>query len=80
MGSPMTQSHLNLSDLEKSKSGSLRFQSYISELSHMLPLNISRKPYMWSTMSLLHLILSDPESESQDRSDLEAFYLIKDSS
>ncbi len=50
MVSPMTLSHLTLSDLERSISRSLRFKTLISrkgpELGHMLQLNINRKPYM----------------------------------
>ena len=50
MGSLMTLSHLTLGDFESSISKSLRFQKLISrkgaELSHMLQLNINRKPYM----------------------------------
>ena len=45
MGSPMTLSYLTLSDLERSKSRSVRYQSLISgkgaELGHMLLLNIN---------------------------------------
>ena len=60
MESPMT-SHLTLSDLERSNSRSLRFQSFVSckgaELGHMLLLNNNMKAYMvW-----LHLKLSDLE-------------------
>ena len=50
MGSPMTLSHLTLSDPESSISRSLRFQKLISRkgavLGHILQLNINRKPYM----------------------------------
>ena len=45
MGSPVTLSHLTLSDLERSNLRSLTFQSLISckgpELGHMLLLNIN---------------------------------------
>ncbi len=48
--SPRVLSHLTLSDLERSKSRSLRFRSLISRkwamLGHMLLLNLNRKPYM----------------------------------
>ena len=54
MGSPMTLSHLTLSDLERSNSRSLRFRSLVSckgaELGHMLPLNINGKAYMGSPL------------------------------
>ncbi len=47
IGSPITLSHLTLSDLERSISRSLRFQRFIShkaaELGHMLLLNTNRK-------------------------------------
>ncbi len=56
MGSPMPLSSLTLSDLERSKSRSLRFRSLISckgaYLGSMLLLNINRKPYMDSPMAL----------------------------
>ena len=46
---------LTLSDLERSKSRSLRFQSYISKRSqvrpYMLLLTINKKPYMVSSMT-----------------------------
>ena len=61
--SPVAQSHLTLSDLERSKSRSLGFQSFISRtgghLSHMLQLNINRKLYMGSPTALLDFTLSD---------------------
>ena len=51
----MPPSVLTLSDLERSKSRSLRFQSLISrkgaELGPMLLLPINRKPYMASLMT-----------------------------
>ena len=51
----MTPSHLNLSNLERSKSRSLRFRSLISckraELGHMLRLDTTGKPYMESPMT-----------------------------
>ncbi len=59
MESPMTPSHLTLSDLERSKSRLLRFRRLISakeaELGHMLLLNINRKAYMESPLERLHL-------------------------
>ncbi len=65
MVSPMTLSHLTLSDLERSISRSLRFKTLISrkgpELGHMLLLNINRKPYMGSPVTLSHLTLGDLE-------------------
>ena len=61
----MTSSILTLSDLERSKSRSVGFQSLISrkgaELGHMLLLAINRKPCMASPMTPSHLTLSDPE-------------------
>ncbi len=71
MGSPMTPSHLTLSDLESSKSRSSRVQSLVShkgrELSHKLLLTINRKPYIRCLMALSHLTLSDLE-RSKSRS------------
>ena len=65
MGSPIAHLHLTLSDLERSKSRSLRFRSLISrkgaQLGPMLLLNINRKPYMGSPMALSYLTLSDLE-------------------
>ncbi len=64
MASPMTRWHLTLSDLERSKSRSLRLQSLISrkgaKLGPMLLLT-NRKPYMGSPMAPSHLTLSDLE-------------------
>ncbi len=55
MGSPMTLSHLMLSDLETSKSRSLKFISHKgAELGDILVLNINRKAYMGSVMVWLH--------------------------
>ena len=55
MVSPMTPLHLTLSDLERSKSRSLRFQSLISrnggELDPILLLTINREAYMVSPMT-----------------------------
>ncbi len=55
MESPMTPSHLTLSDLERSKSRSLRFRSLISckgaELGHILLLHNNRKTYIVSLMT-----------------------------
>ncbi len=66
MGSPMTPSHLTLSDIEwpgKVKFKLLRFWSQIigAELGHMLALHINRKPYMGITIAPSHLTLSDTE-------------------
>ena len=65
MWSPMTQSHLTLSDLDRSISRSHRFQRLIfrkaAELGHMLLLNTSRKSYMGSPIPSSHLTLSDLE-------------------
>ncbi len=56
MGTPMTLSHLTLSDLERSNARSLRFCSLIAckqaELGHKLLLNINRKTYMGTPMTL----------------------------
>ncbi len=66
----MTPSHLTLSDLERSKSRSMRFRSLThasrkgAELGHMLLLNINRKGYMGSPMTLSHLTLSDLEKSN----------------
>ncbi len=60
MGSPMTLSYLTLSDLERSNSRSLRFclvSRKRAELGHRFLLNINRKPYMGSAMTLSHLTL-----------------------
>ncbi len=65
MGSPMEPSHLTMSDLERSKSKSLRFLSLISckgaELCHVLLLNINSKLYMGSPMEPSHLMLGELE-------------------
>ncbi len=54
MESPMTPSHLTLSDLERSKPRSLRFQRFVSckgaELGNMLLLNINGKAYIGSPL------------------------------
>ncbi len=59
MESQMTPSHLILSDLERSKSRSLRFRSLISRngaaLGHMLLLKINRRANMGSFLIRLHL-------------------------
>ncbi len=68
MTSPMTSSHLPLSDLERPNSRSLRFRRLMSskgaELGHMLLLNIDRKAYMGSPMTL--------------HSHFQALYLVKE--
>ncbi len=72
MGSPMTLSDMTLSDLERSMSMSLRFQSIISfrvaELGQMLLLSINKKPYTGSTVVLLQLILYRPNKRSMPMS------------
>ncbi len=59
MKSPMTPSHLTLSDLDRSKSKSLRCRSYVSckgaELGHMLQLNINRQENIENPLAFLHL-------------------------
>ncbi len=68
---PMTSSHLILSDLERSNSRSLTFQSLISckgaELGHRLLLNIDRKAYMGRPMTPSYLTLGEHE-RSKSRS------------
>ncbi len=80
----MIPSHLTLSDLERSKSKSLRFGSFITsietELDHMLLLNINRKAYMGNPMTPSHFTLSDLERPIQDQFDLEALYPVKEQS
>ncbi len=65
MENPTTPSPSTLTDLERSKSRSLRFRSLISckgrEFGHMLLLNINRKAYMDSPMTLSDLTASDLE-------------------
>ncbi len=67
----MAPSDLTLSDLERSNSRSIRFQSVISrkgaKLGPMLPLTINRKPYMASSMTPSLMTLSDLE-RSKSRS------------
>ncbi len=74
----MTPSHLTLSDLERSKSMSLRFRSLIcykaAEFGHMLLLNINRKSYMGSPVTLSHLTFSDLKGHS----DSKPLYLVKE--
>ncbi len=82
VGSPVTLSHLSLSDLERSNTRSLRFRSLIScigaELGHMLVLNINRKASTGSPMTLSHLTLGDLEIQIQGHSDFKALYLVKE--
>ena len=70
-------SHFTLSDLERSSSKSLRFQSLISckgaELSHILLLKINRKAYMGSPVTPSHLTLG---GEIQDHSKFQS--LVKE--
>ncbi len=76
----MTPLLLTLSDLERSKSRSLRFQSLIShkgaKLGPMLLLTINRKPYMASLMTPSFLTLSD--LKGQGHADFKALYLVKE--
>ncbi len=62
MGSTMAPINLTLNDLERSNSRSPKFRRLISrkgaELGPMLLLNINRKSYMWSPISLSNLTLS----------------------
>ncbi len=64
----MAPSRLTLSDLERSKSISLGFQSLISqkgaELGHKSILNIDTKPYIGSQMARPHFMLSDLETSN----------------
>ncbi len=75
MGSPMALSYLTLSDLERSKSRSLRFQSLIFhkgiKLGPMLQLTINRTP---SSI----LTLSDLDRPKSMPFDSEALYLVKE--
>ncbi len=77
----MTLSHLTLSDIERSKSRSLRFRSVVSckgvELGHMLPLSINRKAYMGNQMTLSHLT-SVTLGQCQGHLDFETLYLVKE--
>ena len=70
MGSPMTPSHLTLSDFERSKSRSPGFQSLISRkgamLGPILLLHINKKPCMGSPMTPSHLTL---KGQTQGQSD-----------
>ncbi len=68
MGSPMTLLHLNLSDLERSVSRSLRFQTLISrkaaEFGHICYYLTPIRNHIWdmgSPKPPSHLTLSDPE-------------------
>ena len=71
MESPTAPLDLSLGDLERSKSRSPRFQSFISRngamLGPMLLLTINRKSYMVSPMTPWHLNLNDLE-RSKSRS------------
>ncbi len=83
MTSPMTLSHLTMSDLERSSSRSLRFWNLISckgaELGHMLLLNINRKAYMESPMTSSHIWpWVTLKGQIQGQSDSEALYLVKE--
>ncbi len=71
-GSPLTLSHLNLSDLERSKSRTLKFRSIISRkgavVGHMLQLDINRKAF-WGVMVCLHFTLVTLNDQCQGHSD-----------
>ena len=71
MASSMTLWHLTLSDLERSKSGSRRFQSPIprkgAQLGRKLLLTTNRKLCIGSSMTPSHFTLSDLE-RSKSRS------------
>ncbi len=80
-GSPMTLSHLALSDLERSKSKWLRFPSIISRKSSRLRPNVTithyRKAYIGSPLVRLHLNLETLKGQCQGHSDFEGLYLVK---
>ncbi len=65
MGCLIAPLDLTLSNIERSKSKSLRLQSFISrkgaQLGHMLLLNTNGKPYMGSPIALSYLTFSDLE-------------------
>ncbi len=71
MGSPITLSHLTLSDIERSISMSLKLQRLISrkaaEFGRILLLNTNRKSYMGSPKAPSHLTLSDLESNGPEK-------------
>ena len=75
MGNPMTLSNFTLSDLERSKSRLLKFQSLTSRkgalLGPILLLNINRKPYTGNLMTPSDLTLSDLERSIAGHSDFE---------
>ena len=79
MGSPMTLSHLTLSDLERLKSRSLTFRIIISrkgaKLAHMLLLYI-RKACMGSPVVRLLLTLVTLKGQCQSHSDFEGLNLV----
>ncbi len=80
----MTPSHLTLSDLERSKSRSLRFRSILThkgaELGHILLLNINRKAYMGSALAQLHLTLVTLKGQCKFHSDFKSLYLVQEPS
>ena len=83
--SPTAPLDLTLSDLERSKSRSPRFQSLISpngakKLGPALLLIINRKPYMASPMTPSHLNFSDLKGQSQGHSYFKRLYLVKEAS
>ncbi len=76
LASPMTSSYLTLSKLERSKSRSLRFRSFVSYkravLGHILLLNINRKAYMGSPL-VITFGLSDLEMSMLRSQSLNAY-------
>ncbi len=82
MGSLMALSHLTFSDLERSKSRSLRYQSLIFhkeiKLGPILQSTINRKPYIGSPMVSSILTLSDLDKPKQGHFDCEASYFVKE--
>ena len=83
MESPMTLTRLTLSDLESSKSKSLKFRSVISrkgaELGPTLQLIINRKAYVGSPFVRLHLTLVTLKGQCQSyNSDVESLYLVRE--
>ena len=85
MESPTASLYLSLSDLERSKSRSAKFQSPISrkgaELGPILLLIISRKKHiMASPMTPWHLTLNDLKRSKSRSPDFKALYLVKEPS
>ncbi len=79
MACPMISSHLLLSDLEMSNSRSLRFQTLKgAELDHFLLLDINRKAYMGSPVTLSRWVTL--KGQIQGHSNFEALNLVKEQS